>query len=44
VITTFMIRWNDTLPTDADRDRLLKPLIPSFVGTRADASIEKRVV
>lgn len=42
VITTFMIRWNDTLPTDADRDRLLKPLIPSLVGTRADATIEQR--
>jgi hypothetical protein len=41
-ITTFMVLWNDALPTDADRDRLLKPLIPSLVGTRADPAIEKR--
>lgn len=42
VITTFMVLWNDALPTDADRDRLLKPLIPSLVGTRADAASEQR--
>lgn len=41
-ITTFMVLWNDALPTDADRDRLLKPLIPSLVGTKADDAIEKR--
>ena len=34
VITAFMVNWNDSLPTDADRDRLLKPLIPRLVGTR----------
>ena len=34
VITSFLIRWNDTLPTDADRDRLLRPLIADVVGTR----------
>ena len=28
VITAFMIAWNDALPNDAERDRLLKPLIP----------------
>lgn len=42
VITTFMVLWNDALPTDADRDRLLKPLIASLVGTRADAATENR--
>jgi hypothetical protein len=28
VISAFMRNWNDSLPTDADRDRLLKDLIP----------------
>ena len=42
VITAFMVHWNDALPTDADRDRLLKPLIPGLVGTRADSAIEQR--
>ena len=33
-ITKFLIRWNDSLPSDADRDRLLRPLIADVVGTR----------
>ena len=33
-ITDFMVPWNDCLPTDADRDRLLKPLLPLLIGTR----------
>lgn len=41
VITTFMRSWNDGLPSNADRDRLLKPLIPKIIGTRADAATEK---
>jgi hypothetical protein len=42
VITVFMVSWNDSLPTDADRDRLLKPLIPLIVGTRSTPEVEKR--
>jgi hypothetical protein len=42
VITEFMVSWNDSLPTDADRDRLLKPLIPMIVGTRSTPSVEIR--
>lgn len=34
VITAFLIRWNDSLRSDEERDRLLKPLIPLIVGTR----------
>src|SRR5215831_14318509 len=34
VISVFLRAWNDSLRTDADRDRLLKPLIPKLVGTR----------
>lgn len=34
VIAAFLRSWNDAIPTDADRDRLLKPLIPQLVGTR----------
>ncbi len=41
VIAAFLRRWNDDLP-DADRDRLLKPLILECVGTRADAATERR--
>ena len=32
VITAFMISWNDGLQSDAERTRLLKPLIPLIVG------------
>ncbi len=42
VITAFMVSWNDSLPTDADRDRLLKPLIPLIVGTRSTPAVEMR--
>src|SRR6185437_10624017 len=31
VITSFMIAWNDGLPNDAERDRLLKPLVPQLI-------------
>ena len=42
-ITTFMISWNDNLPSDEDRTRLLKPLIPYLVGTKStDAAAERR--
>src|ERR1051325_7598025 len=42
VISAFLRSWNDSLPTDADRDRLLKPLVPKLVGTKATAKVEKR--
>jgi hypothetical protein len=42
VITAFMVSWNDGLPTDADRDRLLKPLIPLIVGTRSTPAVEQK--
>jgi hypothetical protein len=35
-------RWNDSLPTNADRDRLLKPLIPRLIGLRCDKATEER--
>ncbi len=41
VITAFCVSWNDTLP-DADRTRLLKPLIPLIVGTRSTNEVEER--
>jgi hypothetical protein len=34
VITKFLTRWNDSLPSDDDRARLLRPLIADVVGTR----------
>jgi len=42
VITAFMVSWNDSLPSDADRDRRLKPLIPLIVGTRSTPQVEQR--
>jgi hypothetical protein len=42
VITAFMVAWNDGLPSDAKRDRLLKPLVPLIVGTRSTPAVEQR--
>ena len=42
VISAFLRSWNDALPTDADRDRLLKPLIPQLLNTRNKSLEEKR--
>jgi hypothetical protein len=42
VISIFLRSWNDGLPNDAERDRLLKPLIPKLVGTRNKALEERR--
>ena len=42
VITAFMVSWNDSLPNDAERDRLLKNLIPEIIGTRATKSVETK--
>jgi hypothetical protein len=43
VIAAFVRRWNDALP-DADRTRLLLPLVPEIVGTRGTDTDEKRRV
>ena len=42
VITAFMVSWNDGLPNDDDRARLLLPLIPALVGTRGSKALETR--
>ena len=42
VITSFMVAWNDALPTDEERNRLLKPLIPIILGTRTSEADEMR--
>jgi len=44
IISAFLRSWNDSLPTDAERDRLLKPLIPKLVNTRNKSLEEKRGV
>ena len=41
VITAFLVNWNDSLP-DADRTRLLAPLVPRLVGTKSSPAIEDR--
>jgi len=42
VISAFLRSWNDALPSDAERDRLLKPLIPMLVNTRKKSLELKR--
>jgi hypothetical protein len=42
VLTALMVAWNDALPNNEERDRLLKPLIPFLVGTRSTSEVEKR--
>jgi len=42
VIAAFLRNWNECLPSDAERDLLLKPLIPKLVGTKNPALEEKR--
>ena len=42
VISAFLRSWNDALPTDADRDRLLKPFISKLVNTKNKSLEEKR--
>jgi hypothetical protein len=37
-----MVAWNDALPSDADRARLLLPLIPVLVGTRGSKALKTR--
>lgn len=41
VIGAFLRTWNDAL-NDADRNRLLKPLIPKLVGTKGTVEQEDR--
>ena len=42
VISTFLRNWNDALQTDADRDRLLKPLISRLIDTKGSKELEHR--
>ena len=42
VIAAFCRAWNDGLPSDAERDRLLAPLIPTLVGTRSTPGVESQ--
>ena len=41
VISSFLRSWNDGLP-DADRDRLLKPLVLQLIDTKSTAAVEER--
>jgi hypothetical protein len=42
VISAFMRSWNDYLPNDAERDRLLKPLIAQLVDSKSTKGAEER--
>jgi len=43
-IIRFLVSWNDSLPDDATRDRLLKPLLALTLHTRTTAADEQRRV
>ena len=42
VIGAFMRGWNDGLPSDEDRTRLLLPFVPAIVGTKGSEALEER--
>jgi hypothetical protein len=42
VIAAFLRSWNDWLPSDADRGRLLKPLVRKLVDTRSTPNVKER--
>ena len=42
VLGAFLRTWNDHLPTDADRDRLLRPLVRRLAGSRSTPEVEAR--
>ena len=41
VIGEFLRSWNDALPTDDDRDRILRDLIPLLPGTASTPDVEQ---
>ena len=42
VIGAFLRNWNDSLPSDAERNRLLSEYVFRLVGTKATAEIERQ--
>ena len=42
VLGAFMRSWNDGLKSNAERDRLLLPLVPKLIGTRGSKALEVR--
>src|SRR5437660_7593075 len=42
VIASFIRYWNDTLPSDEDRNRLLKPLLPIILETKTSSKAESK--
>ena len=40
VIGAFMRSWNDSLPDDETRTRILRPLLPLLVGSRSTKAVE----
>ncbi len=42
VISAFVRRFNDRLPDDATRSRLLGPLLPLLVGSRSTPEVERK--
>ena len=41
-IADFVMCWNDFLATDAERNRLIKPLLPEILYTRGSNELRKR--
>lgn len=42
VLAAFVRAWNDAIPDDETRTRLLKPILPRLIGTAASPAVEQR--
>ena len=42
VIAVFVRSWNDAIPDDETRNRLLKPILPRLIGTVGSPAVEQR--
>ena len=42
VIAAFIRSWNDAIPDDETRTRLLKPILPRLIGTVGSPAVEQR--
>jgi hypothetical protein len=42
VIAGFVINWNDNLPSDDERNRILRPVLPLILGTAGEREAENR--
>lgn len=42
IIRRFLVTWNDRLPNNQTRDRLIKPLLPKILDTKSSPEVERK--